>query len=259
MIFSVEEEVNEMHERVFFLMKDRDILSGEISAFVAPNASVPNFFSKWSKNRTGITLKRAFLAAEVLDTSLDYLLLGRGSSIRKSNVYSNILSIDEKDLFVSYKNLNNRDRDFFLSKLKVTVPKNAFFEADLVKQCHGDYEMVDAELTKLLADFGPKLKALLKEKQIRQKSLSEFCNIDPALMNRYLKGLRIIPVEKLIAVCQILEVFPSELLFPETEPKTIQGFSEKDSELIVYYRMLTMEERGRQLAFIRAIQKDLIL
>lgn len=258
MIFSLEKKVEEMHQRVHFLMKDRNLSGSEISKFIIPSSNIPNFFSKWSANKSGMTLKRAFFTVEVLDTSMDYFLVGRGSSFRMSNLYSSILSIDEKDLFVSFQNLSHKDKELFLQELKSIVPKNAFFKSNFIEQADGDYEVADLKLSELLSNLGPKLKEYLKEKKIHQKLLSEHLQNDPALINRYIKGLRIIPIEKLIVICNLLEILPSQLIFPEVEPDAIPGLSKMNSDLIVYYRMLTQKEKGKFLALARGIEKGIV-
>lgn len=257
MSIKLDTTMKDMQTRMRLLLQNRKKTALDVSNFMIPSGSVPNIVSKWIKGEANLTAKKIMAAVEILDTSVDFMFLGKGSNIKMSELYSPILNIDEKDLFVNFQNMSEKNKNTLLEILKQLVPKNTFDKTNFVERNHGDFEQADKELREVFLNFGKRLKALLKERKIKQKIMSEDIGMHPALCSKIVQGERIISTEMLAMVCQYLDVVPSDLLCNYVEPDKIEGFDKKASDLIVYYRMLSVFDKGKILAISKAILEEI--
>lgn len=249
--------MKDMQIRMRLLLQHRGKTALDVSNFIIPSGSVPNIISKWIKGETNLTAKKTLATVEILDTSVDFVFTGQGSNVKMSELYSPVLTIDEKDLFVNFQNISRKNKVAILESLKNMVPQNAFNKADFVSRNNGDFAKADEELNMVFMEFGKRLKTLLKERKIKQKIMSEAIGMHPALCSKIVKGERIISTEMFAAVCEYLNIPPSDLLCSYVKPDTIEGFSAEASDLIVYYRMLGVADKGKVLAIAKAAVEEI--
>lgn len=248
MSIELDTTMKDMQKRMSLLLQSRGKTADEVSKFIVPYGNVPNIISKWINGDSNITTKRLIAATEIFDTTVDYLFCGIGSNIKISELYSPILNIEEKDLFVNFQNISSGNQRLLLKFLKSLVPQNAFDKSDFVNRNGGDFAKAEDAIKETLVGVGTRLKTILKARKITQKTLAEGMGLHPAMCSKIIKGERIVSYEALLMICKYFDIVPSDLLCNHTEPDNIEGFTLDISDLIVYFRMLDTQNKGKILA-----------
>lgn len=108
--------------------------------------------------------------------------------------------------------------------------------------------------------FIENLEKVLREKGISMNKLAEMLDISQAGVSRWKHGA--VPgIDKLIKICEILEVSADELLdlkLPNKEapPNMINQFSKTELELINEFRELNIEQQRMIMLSIKAMTTD---
>ena len=252
MFIDINTKMQDVYKRTQLLQIDRKVTGLELKDSVATNKTYSSIITSWFSGNLRLNVKRVMKIAEALDVSIDYLLVGHGSTVRISKLYSSILTLDEKDLFVNYQNMTNQNRKELLSKQKKMVPQNAFDQINSIERCNGDNEETEKELSERVVLLGSRIKEILNKQGVQQKEFAMSLDTHPALMCRFLSGERVMFIEMLLEICQRFHVYPSDLLCKPVRPNIIQGFEEDESQIIVYYRMLDTKDKGEILAQAKA-------
>ena len=89
----------EIIERIFMILKEKNIKSVEISKKLGINQSV---ISTWKSRKKNPPAEYLIQICEVLNVSIEYLLTG------KEIINENMLTLEEQELLNKYRKLNDR-------------------------------------------------------------------------------------------------------------------------------------------------------
>lgn len=107
--------------------------------------------------------------------------------------------------------------------------------------------------------FNENLEKALKKKGINKKELAEILEVSGATVTAWKKQFP--TVEKLMKICEVLEVSADELLDikppnPKAPPGMTNQFSKTELELIDEFRELNIEQQRMIMLSIRAMTTD---
>lgn len=253
--FDAEQTMDDMRNRMRFLIRNRKITIHEL----CERAGLPKnkaYVYKWlNGEKDDVTLMKIVQLSEGSDVSIDFLLAGIGSGARLSTLGAEELTIDEKDLYVCYRKLPEIQQRKLFHTAKSMVPTNAFYKIDFIKRNKGDFDAMDAEIRKMFADVGNRIRKMTAEKGLYLKDIYKEIGIEASFFSKMLTGERHFMASHFLAICRIFDILPGDLLFSYAKPDVIPSMTEDASDLIVYYRMLGIEDKGR----ILAVGRDLLV